>query len=129
MGLLASIVAYLSVVAAIVTGFMLSVDALRNHSHQVTEPRPEITVAAKAYSPKTKKAARQPGNAAELRAIPRRSMATDFHRKTDLSNRGGHEAHKRTEHEAQRRYAPSDREHAGAPRLFGYAQEPRFSGY
>jgi hypothetical protein len=128
MGLLASIVAYLSVVAAIVIGFMLSADALLNHSHhQATEPRPEITTAAKADTLKTKKAAKSPHNTAELRAIPRKSMATEYRRKT-LSDTRFREQHKRSAHEAQRRYWPLHRAPAAAPRAFGYAEESRFGG-
>lgn len=129
MGLLASNVAYLSVVAAIVIGFMMSADALLNHSHhQATNPRPEITTAAKANSLKTKKAAKPPRNTAEIRAIPRKSMAAEYRRKTEPSNTRSREPHKRTVHEAQRRYWPLHREPAAAPRALGYAEESRFSG-
>lgn len=129
MGLLASIVAYLSVVAAIVIGFMMSADALLNHSrHQATNPRPEITTAAKADSLKIKKAAKPPRNTAELRAIPRKSMATEYRRKTALSNTRLREQRKRTVQKAQRRYWPRHRKSAAAPRALGYAEEPRFSG-
>lgn len=129
MGLLASIVAYLSVVAAIVIGFMLSADALLNHSHhQAIEPRPEITTAAKADTLKTKKAAKPSRNTAELRAIPKKSTATEYRRKTALSDTRVREQHKRTMHEAQRRYWPLHREPAAASRAFGYAEESRFGG-
>lgn len=129
MGLLASIVAYLSVVAAIVIGFMLSADALLNHSHhQVTNPRPEITTAAKADTLKTKKAAKSPRNTVELRAIPRKSMATEYRGKTALSDMRLREQHKRSAYDAHRRYWPPHREPAAAPRAFGYAEESRFGG-
>jgi hypothetical protein len=127
MGLLASIVAYLSVVAAIVIGFLFSADALIQHSHRVTNPRPEITTAAKAGSLKTKKTAKPSRNTAELRAIPQKSTATAYRGKPELSN-SRREPHKPRAHEAQRRYWPPYRERAGAPRALGYAEEPRFSG-
>jgi len=127
MGLLASIVAYLSVVAAIVIGFMLSADALLSHSHhQATNLRPELTAAAKADTVKTKKVAKSPHNTAELRAIPRKSMATDYRRKTAPSDARVRQQHERTMHEAQRRYWPLHREPAAARRAFGYAGESRF---
>ena len=127
MGLLASIVAYLSVVAAIVIGFLFSADALIHHSHHVTNPRPEITTAAKAGSLKTKKTAKPSRNTAELGAIPQKSTATAYRRKAELSN-SRREPHRRTVHEAQRRYWPLYGERAAAPRALGYAEEPRFSG-
>ena len=126
MGLLASIVAYLSVVAAIVIGFLFSADALVQHSHHVTNPRPEITTAAKAGSLKAKKTAKPSRKTAEQRAIPQKSTVTAYRRKTELSN--SREPHKRTVHEAHRRYWPLYRDRTAAPRALGYAEEPRFSG-
>ena len=129
MGLLASIVAYLSVVAAIVIGFLMSADAVLYHSHHhATNPQPEITIAAKADSLKTRKALKPARNAAEVRAIPQKSTVTAYRRKTELSNTAVREPHKRTVHEARRKYWPLNREPAGAPRALGYAQAPRFSG-
>jgi hypothetical protein len=129
MGLLASIVAYLSVVAAIVVGFLMSADALLYHSHQrATNPRPQIATAAKLDSSKMKKAAQPLRHTAEQQAIPRKSIATAYRRKMQLSNPRIREPHKRTVHEAQRRYRMLQREHAAAPRALGYAEEPRFSG-
>lgn len=127
MGLLASIVAYLSVVAAIVIGFLMSADAVINHSHHLTNPPPEMTT-AEADSLKAKKAAKPPRKTAELRAIPQKSIATDYRGKTALSNTRNREPHKRNMHEAQRRYWPLPQEHAAAPRAFGYAEESRFGG-
>jgi hypothetical protein len=127
MGLLASIVAYLSVVAAIVIGFLMSADAVINHSHHLTNPRPEIN-AAETDAVKAKKAAKPPRKTVELRAIPQKSIATDYRRQTALSNPHIHEPHKRTMHEAQRRYWPLHQGHAAAPRVLGYAEESRFSG-
>jgi hypothetical protein len=127
MGLLASIVAYLSVVAAMVIGFMMSADALLNHSrHQPTNPRPEITTAAQA-SLKGRKAAKPPRKTVELRTIPQRSMATAYRRK-ELSNTPVHEPHKRIVHEAQRRFFPPQRQDAAARHALGYADEPQFGG-
>jgi hypothetical protein len=128
MGLLASIVAYLSVVAAIVVGFLLSADALLYHSrHLATDPRPQITAAVKADSLKTKKIAKPSRKAAELRAIPKKSTAAEYRRKAELSDTR-REPHKRTAQETQRRYGLTYREHAPAPRVFGYAEEPRYGG-
>lgn len=125
MGLLASIIAYLSVVAAIVIGFMLSADALLNHSHhQAIDSRPELTTAAKVDALKTKKAATLSRNNAELRSIPRKSTAAEYRRKTAASDTRPREPHKRTVHEAQRRYWPPHRE----PRALGYAEESPFGG-
>ena len=48
MGLLASIFAYLSAVAAIIVFFLMSADALLNHArHQATNPPSELVTAAK----------------------------------------------------------------------------------
>lgn len=127
MGLLASIVAYLSIVAAIVIGFLMSADAVINHSHHLTNPPPQIATAETAAT-KAKKAARPPRKTVELRAIPQKSSVTDYRRKTALSNSRIHEPRKRTMHEAQRRYWPLHQEHAAAPRVLGYAEESRFSG-
>jgi len=122
MGLLASIVAYLSVVAAIVIGFLVSADALLHHSHQLAaSQRSEITTAAKTDALKTKKTVEQ-------RTIPQRSMAAEYRRKTELSNTRSREPHKRTVREARRGYWPPYRQPAAAPPALGYAQEPRFSG-
>jgi hypothetical protein len=135
MGLLASIVAYLSVVAAIVVGFLMSADALLYHSyHRASNPRPEITMAARLDSSQMKTAAKPPRKTApprkpaEQQAIPRRSMATEYRRKIELSNTRAREPRKRTVHEVQRRYLPLYREHAAEPRALGYAEEPRFGG-
>jgi Flp pilus assembly protein TadB len=129
MGLLASIVAYLSVVAAIVIGFLMSADALRQHSHQLAaDARSEIITAAKTDSLKTKNAAKPSRNTAEQRTIPQRSMAAEYRRKAELSNTRVREPHKRTVHEARRGHWPPSREFAPAPRALGYAEEPRFSG-
>jgi hypothetical protein len=132
MGLLASIVAYLSVVAAIVVGFLMSADALISHSHHLAaNPQPEIAMAAKTETLKTNKTVKPSRNIAEQRAIPRRSTATEYRRKTELSNTQSHEPHKHTvHHEAQRRYWAQyrDRERAAASRALGYAEEPQFSG-
>jgi hypothetical protein len=130
MGLLASIVAYLSVVAAIVIGFLLSADALLQHSHQVAaDQRQEITVAAKTDALKTKKAVKPSRNTAEQRTIPQRSTATEYRRKAELSNTRSREPRKRTvSGQRQRRYWALQRERVGAPRALGYAEEPRFSG-
>lgn len=128
MGLLASIVAYLSVVAAIVIGFIMSADALLHHSHHhAINPGPEIAAAAKADTVKTKKAVKPARKTVELRAIPQRSTVTAYRRKTELSN-SRREPHKGTVHDAQRRYWPPQREHTAAPRALGYADEPPFSG-
>ena len=131
MGLLASIVAYLSVVVAIVIGFLMSADALLYHSHhQTANPRPEITTAAKADALKTKKAVKPSRNVAELRTIPRKSMATEYRRNTELSNPSPGAPHKRTVRtEAQKRYWALRQEHPAPPRPLGYAEEPRFGGY
>jgi hypothetical protein len=129
MGLLASVVAYLSVVGAIVVGFLMSADALLQHSHQrATNPRPEITTAAKLGSSTMKKAAKPLRNAAEQQAIPQRSMAMAYRRKMELPNPRIREPHKRPMHEARRRSWPLQRQHAAAPRALGYAEAPRFSG-
>lgn len=126
MGLLASIVAYLSVVAAIVVGFLMSADTLVNHSRQLAaEQRPEIIAAAKTDTLKTKKAVKPSRHAAEQRAIPRRSVAAEYRRKAEVSNARSHEPRER---EARRGYRPLDRQVAPAPRALGYAEEPRFSG-
>lgn len=126
MGLLASIVAYLSVVAAIIIGFLMSADAVLNHSRQLAaEQRPEIITAAKTDALKTKKAVKPSRNAAEQRAIPRRSTAAEYSRKAEVSNTRSHEPHKR---EARRGYWRLDRQVAPGPRALGYAEEPRFSG-
>jgi hypothetical protein len=129
MGLLASIVAYLSVVAAIVIGFLMSADALRQHSHQLAAAaRPEILTAAKTDTRKTKTAVKPSRSAAEQRAIPQKSTAAEYRRKAELSNTGVRAPHKRTVHEARRGHWPLYREPAPAPRALGYAEEPRFSG-
>lgn len=125
MGLLASIVAYLSVVAAIVIGFLMSADAVINHSHHLTKP--EIT-AAETDAMKANKVAKPPRKTVELRVIPQKSIATDYRRKTALSNPRIHEPHKRTVHEAQRRYWPLHQGRAAAPRSLGYAEESQFGG-
>jgi len=125
MGLLASIVAYLSVVAAIVIGFLMSADALVHHSRQLAaNQRPEIIAAAKTDSLKTKKAWKPSRNTAEQRTIPQKSTATEYRRKAELSR----EPHKRTVYEARRAYGPLYREPASAPRALGYAEQPPFSG-
>jgi hypothetical protein len=73
MGLLASFAAYLSVVAAIVIGFLMSADALLHDSHQLAaNQRPEIITAAKTDLLKTKNAVKPSRNAAEQRAIPQK---------------------------------------------------------
>ena len=126
MGLLASIIAYLSVVAAMVIGFLMSADALLHHSHRLAaDQRQEIITAAKTDLLKTKKAVKPSRNTAEQRTIPQRSTAAEYRRKTELSNTRSHEPHKR---EAQRGSWPLYRQPASAPRALGYAEEPRFSG-
>lgn len=128
MGLLASIVAYLSVVAAIVIGFLMSADAVLNHSHHhATDPQPQITAAAKTDSLKPKKATKPSQKAAELRAIPKKSTAAEYRRRTELSNTR-REPRRRPAQEAQRPYGQTHRDHAVAPRAFGYAEEPRLGG-
>src|ERR1700758_3501362 len=102
MGLLASIVAYLSVVAAIVIGFLMSADALVNHCRQLAaDQRQEIITAAKTYSLKTKKAVKPSRNAAEQRTIPRRSMVTEYRPKAEVLNTRSHEPRR---HEVRRGY-------------------------
>jgi len=129
MGLLASIVAYLSVVAAIVIGFLMSADALVHHSRQLAaNQRPEIITAAKTDSLKTKKAWKPSRNTAEQRTIPQKSTATEYRRKAELSHTQSREPHKRTVYEAPRAYGPLYREPASAPRALGYAEQPPFSG-
>ena len=126
MGLLASIIAYLSVVAAIVVGFLMSADALLHHSHQLAaDQRQEIITAAKTDSLKTKKAVKPSRNTAEQRAIPQKSTAAEYRRKTELSNTRPRDVHKR---EARRGNWPVSHQPAAAPRALGYAEEPRFSG-
>ena len=126
MGLLVSIVAYLSVVAAIVVGFLLSADALLHHSHRLAaDQRQEIITAAKTDSLKTKKAVKPARNNAEQRTIPQRSTSAEYRRKTRLSNTRSHEPHER---EARRGSWPLYRQADPAPRALGYADEPRFSG-
>jgi len=130
MGLLASIVAYLSLVAAIVIGFLMSADALLHHSHQLAaDQRQELITAAKTDTLKTKKPVKSSRNTAEQRAIPQRSTATEYRRKAEFSNSRVREPHKRTTHEARRGYGPLYSEPASAPRALGYAEEPQFSGY
>ena len=129
MGLLASIVAYLSVVAAIVIGFLMSADALLHHSRQLAaDQRQEIITAVKTDLLKAKKAVKPSRNNAEQRTIPQKSTAAEYRRNAELSNTRSREPHKRTVHEARRGYEPLYHEPAPAPRAFGYAEEPRFGG-
>jgi len=130
MGLLASIVAYLSLVAAIVIGFLMSADALLHHSHQLAaDQRQELITAAKTDTLKTKKTVKPSRNTAEQRTIPQKSTATDYRRQAELSNTRSRELHKRTASgQAQKRYWALQRERVSAPRALGYAEEPRFSG-
>jgi hypothetical protein len=127
MGLLASIVAYLSVVAVIVGGFVISADVLLNHSRHQTAASPEITRAVQAGSLGAKATAKPSRNSAEF-AIPKRSTAAEYRRKTELSSTRGRDERKHPTREAHKQYGPHEREHAAAPRVFGYAQEPRFGG-
>lgn len=127
MGLLASIVAYLGVVAAIILGFLMSADAVLIHSrHQATDPRPELSsVAANADSLKTKKAAKPRRHSAEVRTIPQKSTAAEYRRKAELSN-NHREPAAHTGHEAHKQYWPHGL-YAAAPHAMGYADERRFS--
>ena len=127
MGLLASIVAYLSVVAAIVIGFVMSADVLLHRSHELAaNARPEITAAAKTKSLKTKKVVEPARNAAEQRTIPRRSTATEYRRKTEpLSTRSREPHHRIVRSEAPRPYWVLHGEPAAGARALGYAEEPR----
>jgi hypothetical protein len=129
MGLLASIFAYLSAVAAIIVFFLMSADALLNHAHrQTTNPRPELVTVLKINSHKPNKAAHAPQQTAD--AIPKTSAAAEYRRTADLSNTRSQERHRRVLRRGQQaRDWAFRRDHAAAPLAIGYAREavPRFS--
>ncbi len=126
MGILASIFAYLSALAAIIAFFLMSADALLYHAHhQAANPPPEPIAAAKINPDKPNKAAHQPQWTADAGAIAKTGAAAEYRRKADLSNARFEEQHRRAwrrEHEA--RYRALRRERAAAPLALGYAQEP-----
>lgn len=126
MGLLAVIFAYLSAVAAIVIFFLMSADALLYHPHhQAPNPHSEIVVAAKIDPLDMKKAPRPPRRAAEVRAIPQRSTATEYRRKSDLSNTRFDEQRKRAlRRSAHARNWALRREPGEGRHALGYAEEP-----
>jgi hypothetical protein len=124
MGLLASIFAYLSAVAAIIILFLMSADALLNQAHhQATNPRSELVTAATINPHKLGKVAPAAQNSAD--AIPKTGTAVDYRRKVRLSNTRLEERHGRAlRREQEARNWALGRERATAPLALGYAQEP-----
>ncbi len=124
MGLLASIFAYLSAIAAIIIFFLMSADALLNHAHhEATNPRSELVTAATINPHKLNKVAGAGQKAAD--AIPKTGIAVEYRRKVRLSNTRSEERHSRASRREQEvRNWALRREQAGAPVALGYAQEP-----
>jgi hypothetical protein len=124
MGLLASIFAYLSAVAAIIVFFLMSADALLNHAHhQATNPPSELVTAAKINPHTPNKVAHAPQNSAD--AIAKTGSAAEYRRTANLSNTRLEERHRRA---LRREQEAGDwalrRERTTAPLALGYAQEP-----
>jgi hypothetical protein len=126
MGILASIFAYLSAVAAIIVFVLMSADALLYHPHHhATNPRSELVTAAKIDPHKPKAAAPPPQRPANVAAIPQRSAATEYRRRADLTNTRIAEQRRLALHRAQQaRYWALHRGRAAAPRALGFAEEP-----
>jgi hypothetical protein len=124
MGLLASIFAYLSAVAAIIVFFLMSADALLNHArHQATNPPSELVTAAKINPHKPSKVAHASHKTAD--AIPKTGAAAEYRRKANLSNTRLEDRRRRALHqEREAREWALRRERAAAPLALGYAQEP-----
>lgn len=123
MALLAAIFAYLSAVVAIIVFFLMSADALlyRPH-HGATNPWSEIVAAAK-VDPLKMKVPQPARSIAE--AIPQRSAAAEYRRRSAASNMRFAEQHKRAfEREARARYGVRRQQRAAPPLALGYAEEP-----
>jgi hypothetical protein len=126
MGILASIFAYLSAVAAIIVFVLMSADVLLYHPHHhTTNPRPELVTAAKIDPHEPETATPRPQRPANVAAIPQRSAVTEYRRRADLTNTRIEEQHRRALHRAQQaRYWAPRRGRAAAPLALGYADDP-----
>jgi hypothetical protein len=124
MGLLASIFAYLSAVAAIIVFFLMSADALLNHAHhQAINPPSELVTAATINPHKLNNVARAAQKTAD--AIPKTGTAIEYRRKEDLSNTRGEERHSRALRlEQEARNWALRRERTAGSLALGYAQGP-----
>jgi hypothetical protein len=96
MAILASIVAYMSALGAIIVFFLMSANALLYHPHHhMTTPQSELITASSINPDKPNKNAHAPQWTADAGAVPEAGAAADYRRRADLSNTRFEEQHTR----------------------------------